>query len=131
MENTKILTSNFDGVQVKSKHLKIVILIAMGLLFDMMDNYNFSYVAPTLMKEWGITVQQVGQYNSLFFLGMLFGSLVGGIIIFFSGYFWLEESPRWLVLKGRIAKAEKIVEKMTGFKADLSNAVQVVKKPGI
>ncbi|WP_019849262.1 MFS transporter [Desulfitobacterium sp. PCE1] len=240
MENQKVLTSYFDGVKVTSKHLKIVLLIAMGLLFDMMDNYNFSFVAPTLMKNWGITMEQVGQINSMFFIGMLVGSLFGGFIsdhigrkkaflassVFFSvfslsnafvtnvqafmvmrfltgvgiasliivavpymvemlpaesrgkwqalgiglgyigipaiaifckkviplapenwryvyaiggggliiailGLLWLEESPRWLVSKGRVAEAERIVEKMTGYKADLSGAVRNTEKVSV
>lgn len=240
MESVKVLTSFFDGVQVKSKHLKIVFLIATGILFDMMDNYNFSFVAPTLMKNWGLTMEQIGQINSVFFIGMLVGGMIGGFIsdhigrkkaflassVFFSvfsminglassvnmfmamrfltgigiaslivvavpymvemlpaesrgkwlalsigagyvgipfiavickviipmapenwryiyfigsgglitfllGLLWLEESPRWLVAKGRIAQAEKIVEKMTGLKADLSEVVRISEKPSV
>lgn len=240
MNERKVLTNYFDGVPVNSKHIKVMLLIGLGILFDMMDNYNFSFVAPTLMKNWGISLAQVAKINSLFFLGMLFGGLIGGfisdhigrkkslllsalifsifsigngfapnvnvfmvmrfltgfgvasliiiavpylvemlpaesrgkyqalasgigyigipiigivcktiipmapenwryvyllggmgLIIVVLGWFWLEESPRWLVSKGKITEAEKIVEKITGFKADLSHAVQVVEKVSV
>lgn len=48
--------------------------------------------------------------------------LVGGsgIILWPIGLKWLRESPRWLVMRGRIAEAEKIVSECTGQACDLS-----------
>lgn len=48
--------------------------------------------------------------------------LIGGISILLIpiGIKWLKESPRWLVMRGRVREAEKIVEECTGKPCDLS-----------
>lgn len=48
--------------------------------------------------------------------------LVGGlgVILLPIGAKWLKESPRWLVMKGRVSEAEKIVSECTGQPCDLS-----------
>lgn len=48
--------------------------------------------------------------------------LIGGVSILLIplGMKWLKESPRWLVMHGRIAEAEKIVSECTGKPCDLS-----------
>lgn len=48
--------------------------------------------------------------------------MIGGISILLIpiGIKWLKESPRWLVMKGRISEAEKVVEECTGKPCDLS-----------
>lgn len=43
-----------------------------------------------------------------------------GIILLPIGLKWLKESPRWLVMRGRVAEAEKIVSDCTGEPCDLS-----------
>ena len=43
-----------------------------------------------------------------------------GIILVPIGLKWLKESPRWLVMKGRIQEAERIVTECTGQPCDLS-----------
>lgn len=48
--------------------------------------------------------------------------LVGGIgiVLVPIGMKWLKESPRWLVMKGRIKEAEKVVSDCTGEPCDLT-----------
>ena len=43
-----------------------------------------------------------------------------GILLVPIGLKWLKESPRWLVMRGEIAKAEQIVAECTGLPCDLS-----------
>jgi len=232
MKNNKTLTNYFDSVPINTMQFRLIFLVGIAYFFDIADNYNFSFIAPILVKSWGISLIQVGQINSMFFIGMFCGGLLGGVVsdklgrkkgflisisifsvfsiinglaanfsIFllgrfftgigvasliiiatpyllemlprdnrgkwqaiavgagciaipivgiivklviplgseswrivyfigglgliaaFLGIFWLKESPRWLVSQGKISEAEKILEEITGQKADLSNTV--------
>lgn len=76
----KMITNYFDGLPVNSAQLKITLLIGMGLFFDLMDNFNFGFVAPVLTKAWGLTMTQVGRINGLFFVGMFIGGVAGGLL---------------------------------------------------
>lgn len=58
--------------------------------------------------------QAVDNWRIIFFIGG------AGFFIPVVGYFWLKESPRWLVSKGRTAEAEMLVKEMTGREVDLS-----------
>lgn len=51
-----------------------------------------------------------------------------GFIGFFLGIKYLKESPRWLVAKGRVAEAEKVVEDLSGVAVDLSEAARNIPK---
>lgn len=229
----KTNTHYFDGIPMTRSQLRMTLLIGLGVFFDIMDNFNFGFVAPALTKSWGLSLTQVGQINSMFFIGMFIGGLSGGFIadrigrkktimtslmvfsacsvanglapsfipflisrfltgigvaslaivsvpylvemlpgesrgkwigicmglgyvglpvlgvfcklvlplgpdawrwvylsgglgflVFVAGLFWLKESPRWLVSKGRVAEAEKIVRDITGRSSDLSGAFE-------
>ena len=45
-----------------------------------------------------------------------------GIILFPIGLKWLYESPRWLVSKGRVIEADRVVETMSGEPSNLAAA---------
>lgn len=65
-------------------------------------------IIPTAPEAWRI----------IFYIGGM------GLIPFFLALKYLKESPRWLVTRGRIAEAEKIVKDLTGVAVDLSEVSQ-------
>lgn len=230
--------SYFDGAKIGRVQKRFLWLAALCYVFDQMDLFTVSYVQPVVMKNWGLTVQDFAQINSLTMWGMFLGAILGGwlsdkigrkksmiaTIIVFScasianglainyytfavsrfitgfgvvamvviamvyiaemmpsenrgryqaltiacgtcgiplgaqfarwvvpmgpetwryvfilggsgillvilAFFWLKESPRWLVSKGRVTDAENLIEGITGKKIDLSaEANKVLKK---
>jgi putative MFS transporter len=55
-----------------------------------------------------------------------------GLVAFVLGIFWLKESPRWLVSKGRAPEGEKVLEEIVGLKVDLiQNGTPHGEKEGI
>jgi len=59
-------------------------------------------------------------YRIVFWAGGL------GLIAFLIGLKYLKESPRWLVSRGRIADAEKVMVQLTGKDIDLSDAAKLL-----
>lgn len=78
MENNKVINDYFDNVNIT--HFRMIVLVGIAYFFDIIDNYNFSFISPILAKYWNISLTQIGQINSIFFLGMFFGGLFGGTI---------------------------------------------------
>lgn len=235
--SAKIVNNYFDGIPVSKKQMFLFFVIVLSYFFEQMDNQNFAFIAPALIKSWGLDRAQIAQIASLYFLGMTFGGLTGGIfsdifgrrktflvsilifstmsvlngltddltifkitraltgfgvfcmmtvsvayiseispgesrgkwqsitaaggflampaiglisraiiptgpeawriifylgalgyIAFVLGYLYLRESPRWLVAKGRVAEAEKVVEELCGVAVDLSEAARNIPK---
>ncbi|MEL1134046.1 MFS transporter [Desulfitobacterium sp. THU1] len=229
----KKLNNYFDGLPVSRQHLFLFIIIVLSYFFEQMDNNNFSFIAPALIKGGFFQQHQLATITSTYFLGMTLGGLLGGFvsdaigrrktfllamlifssmsilngitsnftvfvfaraatgfgifmmmvtsiayiaemapgesrgkwqsltaaggfmampaigfisraiiptgpeawriifylgglgfISFVLGFKYLKESPRWLVSKGRIAEAEKVVEELSGVAVDLSEAAK-------
>lgn len=53
--------------------------MAVAIVFEQADNFNFSFVAPTLAKNWHLSVQQIGNISSVFMIGMVVGTFIGGL----------------------------------------------------
>lgn len=77
---TKRVNNYFDGIPVSKKQLFLFFVIILSYFFEQLDNNNFSFIAPALIQSWGLQQSQIAQITSLYFLGMTFGGLSGGII---------------------------------------------------
>lgn len=81
----KIKNNYFDGLPVSKNHMGVFMLIILAYFFEQLDNNNFSFVAPALIKSWGITMEDIAHITSLYFVGMTLGGLLGGVISDFIG----------------------------------------------
>lgn len=68
----------FEGPRACFRMRRMLVLLAVCYMFEQMDVGTFAYVAPVLIEGWGISVSQVAQVNSLSFVGMFVGAIVGG-----------------------------------------------------
>lgn len=75
----------FDGLAVTGLHRVIFLLIMLSYFFEQLDNWNFGFIAPALMKSWNLTMPQIGQITFFYFICMTMGGIVGGIVSDFIG----------------------------------------------
>lgn len=75
----------FDGLKVTTLHKVLFFIIMLAYFFEQMDNWNFGFIAPALMKSWGLTMADVGKINFAYFIGMTLGGLTGGVVSDFIG----------------------------------------------
>ncbi|MGG3469016.1 MFS transporter [Neobacillus pocheonensis] len=79
-EQFEKLGSIIDGIKFNSTHRWLIFLIALGAVFDAVEQYNVGYAAPMLTKLWGLSGSQVGLMTTFTFGGMALGSLIAGIL---------------------------------------------------
>ncbi|OIN99871.1 MAG: MFS transporter [Desulfovibrionaceae bacterium CG1_02_65_16] len=75
----------FDGLAVTGIHKVVFFLIMLAYFFEQLDNWNFGYIAPALMKSWNLSMPQIGHINFFYFICMTAGGIVGGIVSDFIG----------------------------------------------
>ncbi len=80
MAERKVISNFFDDVPLSKAHIRLIVIIAIAMVFEQADNYNFSFIAPVLREYWGLSIQQIGFINSLFAMGMLVGTFVFGLV---------------------------------------------------
>ena len=76
----KRVNNYFDCLPVTTTHKILFGIIMMAYFFEQMDNWNFGFIAPQLVKTWGLTMADVGNINFWYFIGMTIGGLTGGFI---------------------------------------------------
>ena len=81
----RLLNNYFDGLEVSTVHKILFFIIMMAYFFEQMDNWNFGFIAPALMKSWSLTMVDVSKITFAYFMAMTLGGLTGGIISDFIG----------------------------------------------
>ena len=70
--NNRVATNYFDGLPMTGAQRRMAFLIGACIFFDVMVNVVFSFVAPFLAKSWDLSLEQIGEINFAFFVGMFF-----------------------------------------------------------
>jgi Sugar phosphate permease len=70
----------FDGLPVSKKHIFLFLLIVLAYFFEQLDNNNFAFIAPAMIKSGFMTKEKIAIIVSTYFLGMTAGGFLGGII---------------------------------------------------
>ncbi|WP_158408587.1 MFS transporter [Desulfosporosinus fructosivorans] len=83
--STRLVNNYFDGLPVTKKQILLFVTISIAFFFEQLDNQNFSFIAPAIIKTWGVTPMVIAQISSMFFLGMTLGGITGGLISDFLG----------------------------------------------
>src|SRR5919202_2801014 len=79
-ERYQRLGNIIDEIPFNRAHVLLILMIALGALFDAVEQYNAGYVAPVLTELWGISPGQVGLLTTFTFGGMAIGSLIAGVL---------------------------------------------------
>src|SRR5690349_17888251 len=69
-----------DSIPVRPVHYKILTLIAIGGLFNAIEQYNVAYASHALSVHFKISSAQVGLLSTATFLAMAAGSLLTGVL---------------------------------------------------
>lgn len=72
------IAGRLDRLPMSTLHLRIVLCLAFAFFFELGDLNTFSYAAPGLIKNMGLTIDDVARVTSGSFLGMFLGSVFGG-----------------------------------------------------
>jgi putative MFS transporter len=72
--------NRLDRLPISKFHKITLVAVAFAYFFEFADINTFAVTVPKLIKIWGVTIDQVAYVTSLSFVGMFFGSLIGGWI---------------------------------------------------
>ncbi len=103
-------------------------VISMSYIAEMMPSETRGKYQAITLSTGTIMIPVVSFLGSFVISSSDFGwrllLLIGGIGIFLVplGVKWLEESPRWLISKGRVEEAEATMERILGFPVDMTEA---------
>ena len=69
-----------DSLPLNRRHFVVLGVCSAGFLFDGLDFQIMAYVAPSLIKEWGLQPQVLGTVLSATIVGMIAGAYFFGIV---------------------------------------------------
>ena len=75
---TSNASNRLDRLPISRYHKITLVGVAFAYFFEFADINTFAVTAPKLVKIWGVTINQIAYVTSLSFVGMFFGSIIGG-----------------------------------------------------
>lgn len=72
------VAKRLDRLPISSVHRLMLVALAFAYFFELGDISTFSFVAPALLKNSGLTVSDVSLITSATFAGMFLGAVAGG-----------------------------------------------------
>ncbi len=75
---TDELLARLNRIPVLGTHYFWASLLAFNLMLEYYDNVIFAYAAPVIQSHTGYSTEQIGMIASIFFVGMVLGSIIGG-----------------------------------------------------
>ncbi|EDO04268.1 hypothetical protein SS1G_06751 [Sclerotinia sclerotiorum 1980 UF-70] len=128
--DTEALTSDSvsDGLSIQDKKILLVAaeidemgmgryqwyiwgLCGLGYFLDLLWAHAFGLIAPVLQREMGIDDTQLGRLFTVVNAGLTVGALVWGVLVDMI-VFTFQESPKYLLSKGRDEEALKVLQKI-------------------
>lgn len=77
METTNS-ANRINRLPITRFHKIIIVVVAVAYFFEFADINTFSTTAPKISQVWGLDVNHIAYITSISFVGMFFGSLIGG-----------------------------------------------------
>ncbi len=74
------LDESVDKIGITPAHYKIFTLVALGSLFNAVEEYNVGYAAPHIVKQWNVSQFSIGLLSAVTFIAMAVGSLISGVV---------------------------------------------------
>src|SRR5258705_13276608 len=114
--------SRLDRLPIFSFHRHMMWLLGFCFFFELGDINTFSFSAPAIRAQWGISIGTIGIITSATFFGMFIGATTGG------GFFdrvWGKHAPKVAVLLFKLFLLFKAlaVEANGLFRARLCNRI--------
>ena len=78
--NSSNAANRLDRLPISRLHKIMLAAVSFAYFFEFADINTFATTVPKLVKLWGVTVTQIAYVTSASFIGMFFGSLIGGWI---------------------------------------------------
>jgi len=78
--NDSLIAARIDRLPPSRSHWRLLLLLSFPLFFDISGIFTFSYAAPSLGKEWGLSMANIALLTSSGFFGMFLGATFGGML---------------------------------------------------
>lgn len=76
----KIANHYFDGIPTSRRQLLALMCVVFAYFFDQIDNNVLGFAAPSIMRSFEIDMTTFAPAQSLYFIGMMVGGILGGLV---------------------------------------------------
>ncbi len=76
----KIVNHYFDGIPTHRNQLLALMCVVFAYFFDQIDNNVLGFAAPSIMRTFDITMTTFAPAQSIYFIGMMIGGILGGLV---------------------------------------------------